>query len=141
MKVNSSSNEAGLCGAGVLFMALDTNRFLFIKRSDTGDNAGCWCCPGGGVDDHETIEEGARREVAEEVGFTGDYRLHQLDRNLRDGYTFHNHIATVPTEFTPVLNHEHTDYVWTKEIPENLHPGLAQSLDAWQGRQGIEVSP
>lgn len=47
-------------------------KVLLIKRGDDPDDpfAGCWALPGGCVeiDDHETFEQAARRELAEETG-------------------------------------------------------------------------
>lgn len=137
--LTASPNSPGGHGAGVLFMAADTGRFLFLKRSAHGDAAGTWCCPGGGVEDYETIDQAVRRECEEEIGFSAPYELSHMHRDDNNGYTFHNHLAMVPTEFTPVLNEEHDDHVWSSELPENLHPGLDRSLTAFGGRQGVSV--
>jgi 8-oxo-dGTP pyrophosphatase MutT (NUDIX family) len=45
----------------------DNNRVLLVKFSYRGES--WWAAPGGGLEDHETHEEAARREVAEETGF------------------------------------------------------------------------
>lgn len=42
-------------------------KVLFIKRSGVSGD-GMWCFPGGHLDMYEEIEDGARREVREEVG-------------------------------------------------------------------------
>jgi len=128
-------------GAGALLFCPDTQRFLFIKRSDTGDHAGTWCCPGGGVEEHETVEEAVRRECEEEIGYRPEGELLHMNRDAQDGgqFIFHNHFCLVPEEFEPVLNPEHTDFVWSEEPPEPLHPGLANSMREWAGRQGVSV--
>jgi len=139
MKVHSSAPATGQCGSGVLFMALDTGRFLFVKRSPDSYSPNTWCCPGGGVEDYETIEQAARREVSEEIGYSEPYDLVHIHRDvLPNGYVFHNHMAAVDHEFEPMLNHEHTDFRWSNTLPENLHPGLERSIEAWQGRQGVD---
>jgi 8-oxo-dGTP pyrophosphatase MutT (NUDIX family) len=130
------------CGAGVLFFAQDTGKFLFLQRSNTGDEPGTWCCPGGGVEDYETIDQAVKRETQEEAGFSGDYDLIHMNRDVQpDGFTFHNHMAILPTEFEPQLNDEHVAYVWTDELPEPLHPGLQRSLDAWSQRTQSNSPP
>ncbi len=139
MKIKSSAPVAGRCGAGVLFMAADTLRFLLLKRSAHCDTPNTWCCPGGGVEDNETIDQAVRRECQEETGFAGDYQLEHMHRDVNEGYTFHNHLAVVPSEFTPVLNDEHSDFQWCDSLPADMHPRLELSLNAWQGRQGVEI--
>jgi 8-oxo-dGTP pyrophosphatase MutT (NUDIX family) len=49
---------------GVLFNA-ERTQVLLIKRRDIP----VWVFPGGGLDPHETPEEGAKREVFEETGY------------------------------------------------------------------------
>ena len=140
MKVKASPQTNGGHGAGVLMQAADTGRFLFIKRSPTGDAAGTWCCPGGGVEDNETIDQAVRRECQEEIGYDEPYELIHMHRNTTpNGYCFHNHLAIVPTEFEPTLNEEHTEHQWSNEFPQPMHEGLMQSVDSWLGRQGTEV--
>ncbi len=131
----TAERETGF-GGGVVFIAKPTGRTLWLKRSDRGDLPGTWCCPGGGIEDNETIEEGVRREVREEAGYDGDYKLHHMHRNVMPGFVYHNHWAEVPEEFEPVLNDEHTDYMWTHEIPEPCHPELRKALKVFSKRMG-----
>lgn len=142
VKLHSSAQIPGGHGAGVLFYCPNTQRFLLLKRSVAGDSPGTWCCPGGGVENNETIEQAARRECEEEMQLARDseYTLHHMHRdfNSENGYCFHNHFATVPCEFTPALNNEHTEYAWVSEFPEGLHPGFQRSVEAFQDRYGAE---
>ncbi len=46
------------------------NAFLLLRRSPTDTGAGLYENPGGGVDEGETLEEAAVREVFEEAGIT-----------------------------------------------------------------------
>jgi 8-oxo-dGTP pyrophosphatase MutT (NUDIX family) len=120
-------------GAGVLFIDPETKRCLWIKRSENGDFPGYWCCPGGGVEDHETIDQAVRREVQEECGYSEPYDLHHLSRIEQPGFVYHNHIAAVP-EFEPTLNDEHTEFVWSNTMPEPIHPGLKQAIEEYTAR-------
>ena len=132
MKV-TAGRETGF-GGGVLIFALDTKRFLWIRRSKYGDQPGTWCCPGGGIEDDETIDQGVHRECEEEIGFSGRMELLHMHRDVQDNFVFHNHYASVPTEFVPTLNEEHTEYLWAAEPPQPLHPRLALSMQKWKDR-------
>jgi 8-oxo-dGTP pyrophosphatase MutT (NUDIX family) len=46
------------------------NTFLLLRRSPTDTGAGLYENPGGGVDEGETLEEAATREVFEEAGIS-----------------------------------------------------------------------
>lgn len=128
-----AERETGF-GAGVLFIAADTGRALWVKRSDQGDFAGHWCCGGGGVEDNETIEQAVRREVREELGYSEPYELQHMHRTRDKDFIYHNHIAVVPTEFTPVLNAEHSAYVWADTAPSPAHPKLIEAINAYTAR-------
>ena len=131
-RIESSPATRGSFGSGVLFIS-PRSRILLLRRSASSDQPGTWCGPGGGVE-NETIEEAARRETAEEVGFSDPYVLHHLARITTDGYVFHNHLAAVDHEFEPILNDEHDEFMWTASLPENLHPGLRLALDEFVSR-------
>jgi 8-oxo-dGTP pyrophosphatase MutT (NUDIX family) len=45
-------------------------RVLLVRFAYRGES--WWAAPGGGLEDHESHEEAARREVAEETGFELD---------------------------------------------------------------------
>lgn len=129
----TAGRETGF-GGGVLIFAADTKRFLWIKRSAYGDFAGHWCCPGGGIEEFETIDQGVHRECQEEIGFFGKMTLEHMHRDVQPNFVFHNHVAVVPHEFEPNLNQEHTDYLWSQEPPTPIHPRLAYSMDQWKER-------
>jgi len=53
----------------VIVLDLD-GRVLLFRYDDVPPNGRHWCPPGGGLDDGEDYAAGARRELAEETGWT-----------------------------------------------------------------------
>jgi 8-oxo-dGTP pyrophosphatase MutT (NUDIX family) len=117
--------------AGILFVA-PSGKVLLLRRSDDEPNfAGHWALPGGKVDDGETPELGADREVREEIG-AQDGRKKLLDRRVTpNGMVFHTFAQAAPSEFVPRLNHEHTGYAWAplRMLPGPMHPAVQRTLD------------
>lgn len=57
--------------AGILILN-EHGQALFLKRGPGGDCPGCWCTPGGRIEDGETAIEAAVRETEEEAGIKID---------------------------------------------------------------------
>ncbi len=117
-------------GAGVMLTDPGSGAVLFLKRGDDGDHPGEWCFPGGTIEDGETEEQAARREMREETGNLAAESFQVVDRG--DRFTTFGHFMP---KFTPALNNEHTDYAWTRptEAPEPLHPGVRMTLNKLRG--------
>lgn len=132
--------------AGVAFVAPGA-MMLFLKRSGTGDHAGEWCFPGGGIEGTETAEKAARREVAEETGseiFLESGPLVEADRRTSaEGVDFTTFRQPVVEEFVPVLNEEHCAFRWApvSDPPNPLHPGVRVVLSnvAMDSRAGEKI--
>jgi 8-oxo-dGTP pyrophosphatase MutT (NUDIX family) len=116
--------------AGVMLLSAE-GRVLFLRRSRSGDHAGQWCFPGGGIEDGETPQEAAIRELAEECDIAAKPRhLSFWTRRIADDVDFTTFIVRGVEEFDPVLNGEHTQFLWAdpKQPPRPLHPGCEIAL-------------
>lgn len=117
--------------AGVFFYAQDTNRFLFLLRSDD-KNPGNWGIPGGKIEKDESLSEGIERECLEEVGyFPIDSKLVPIQKFVNNTFTYHTFFCVIPNEFKPLLNEEHCGYCWIdpEHYPKPLHPGLFNTIN------------
>jgi 8-oxo-dGTP pyrophosphatase MutT (NUDIX family) len=115
--------------AGVMLIANETGRVLFMRRTD-GQG---WAFPAGGIDPGEDARGAAHRELGEETGFAPwPASLAQLDQRVTNGVHFSTFEALCAHEFKPILNGEHDAYTWAT-IAEaltwpDLHPGVHATL-------------
>jgi len=117
--------------AGVFFYSKNTNRYLYMLRTDS-KNPGNWGIPGGKIEDNETLLEGIIRECEEEVGyFPQDGKLIPIQKFINNSFTYHTFFCEVENEFVPILNEEHCGYAWVGEsqYPKPLHPGLFSTVN------------
>lgn len=126
----------GAQGAGCIFMAKDTGRFLIAHRSAHVEQPGTWGTWGGAIDQGESPEAAAQREAEEEAGHTGDVKLIPLfvfeaKKQEKVVFRYSNFLAIVPTEFEPHLNWESQGFRWCQfgKWPTPLHFGLKAVLD------------
>ena len=64
------SQELRLRQAGRVIVLDPEDRVLLFRYDEGPPNGRHWCTPGGGLDDGEDYAAGARRELAEETGWT-----------------------------------------------------------------------
>lgn len=117
--------------AGVFFYAKDTQRFLYLLRTDN-KNPGNWGIPGGKVEEDETLFEGIERECSEEIQYFPDNaKLIPIQKFVNNTFTYHTFFCAVEKEFIPRLNEEHCGYAWVGEgqYPKPLHPGLFSTVN------------
>ena len=117
--------------AGVFFYSKQTQRFLYLLRTDA-KNPGNWGIPGGKIDKGETLLEGIIRECEEEIGhYPSDAKLVPIQKFINHSFTYHTFFCQVADEFIPTLNEEHCGYAWVGEdqYPKPLHPGLFSTVN------------
>ncbi len=118
--------------AGVLLVAYDTGRCLFLKRSTLIPEGEKWGIVSGGIEKGETPTNAIRREMQEELGHEEDiiFNLAYVHDSKDEDFGFYNFIGAVEKEFQPTLNYEHSEYKWVPydDIPTPLHFGVAEFL-------------
>ena len=126
--------------AGAIIFAKQSKRFLLVKCSNKVTEPGKWGLVGGHIESGETPEQALLREMQEEVKLTFSGKLHPLyvfEPNKHDNSAkYTTFLAMIEMEFTPVLNDEHTEFLWVKSLHRDnlpvrhyLHPRLAALLD------------
>jgi 8-oxo-dGTP pyrophosphatase MutT (NUDIX family) len=117
--------------AGVFFYSSNTQRFLYLLRTDNR-NPGNWGIPGGKIENGETLFEGIARECEEEIGmFPSNAKLVPIQKFINNSFTYHTFFCEVVDEFIPILNDEHCGYAWVggNQYPKPLHPGLFSTVN------------
>src|ERR1035437_463258 len=120
----------GDAGAGALVVAKNTGRILLFKRAEDVNEPGTWNLMGGKVDTGETPANAAMREVEEESGLDGDYKMTPVYTFRHKDFRYDNFLIVIPSEFTPQLNWEHDTSQWVEwgEWPHPMHFGLEALL-------------
>lgn len=128
-------------GAGCIFLALDTKKIGLALRSDAVQEPNTLGTVGGALDRNKDLKgtepsdaeyiAGTKKEVQEEVGYSGSMKLVKLLLSkvpTRAGtiFTYQNFLCIVPTEFTPKLNWESSDFFWLTldELLNWNHPDI-----------------
>jgi 8-oxo-dGTP pyrophosphatase MutT (NUDIX family) len=121
----------GAAGAGSIFFARKTKRFLLAFRSKDCKEPHTWAVWGGAIDIGETPEQAVMREKWEEAGYEGDVILLLIYIFTAPGFTYHNFVSIIDDEFEPTLNWENETSGWfaLDEFPEPLHFGLQAVLN------------
>ncbi len=124
--------------AGCLFIAKDTGRILIAHRSGQVDEPGTWSTFGGKLDIEETPKQAIERELEEETGFTGKYKISHLYTFQDKEFKYHDYVVIVPFEFNPKLNWENENAEWFDfgDWPDPMHFGLETLL--WHAGSKIE---
>ena len=122
---------------------------LTLRHASMASHAGQWALPGGRIDDGETPEQAALRELAEEVGLRLDSAavLGRLDDFVtRSGYAITpvvvwgaeaRDLVASPREVAsihriPIREFMRADAPWLDPIDDSIHPVLRMPVgDSW----------
>ncbi len=116
----------------------DKDLFLVVKRNEN-DNLypGSWEFPGGHLEKGETLKDGLKRELEEEIGFTENFNpiiTHYFDElNERNNELIHDleldFIINVDSSKIDIkLSDEHSDYKWVTRDSEYLDDFIKDKL-------------
>jgi 8-oxo-dGTP pyrophosphatase MutT (NUDIX family) len=128
MAINTMSSAVG-----IWFYSIKTNRYLYLMRNDP-KHPDSWGLPGGKIEPEETMLGAMERECREELGYVPEFqRLIPIEKftSADGGFSYHTFFCSVPTEFIPLLNDEHSGWAWVQSgtWPKPLHPGLWSTIN------------
>jgi len=131
---------------------------IFVWRGETvlvmhRARDGIWNVPAGQIEDGESFEDGAARELMEEAGLEADlidldmpiwYEVEPQFQHLYAAGEYRvlvgSYAAVAPAGWEPTLNHEHDDYRWCslRDAVELLFwPEARQGARAAAARLGL----
>ncbi len=124
------AHEKGLLHKTVISEVIDSKgRWLLVKQSKDRQDAGQYVSPvGGHVTSGETNEEALRREVGEEIGFTGDLKYELSGKKIFNRHVIGRHenhffiVYKIYSNKEPVINRESESYKYftEKELKREL---------------------
>lgn len=116
----------------------DNDLFLVVKRNENDElYPGAWEFPGGHLEDGETLKEGLKRELMEEIGFIEEFDpviTHYFDEiKEKNGEMIHNleidFIINVDSSNVNIkLSNEHSDYKWVMKNSDYLDDFIKDKL-------------
>ena len=116
----------------------DKDLLLIVKRNENDElYPGAWEFPGGHLEKGETLKDGLKRELKEEIGFTDEFNpiiTHYYDEvNEKNNVLVHDleidFIINVDSSKINVkLSNEHCDYKWVTKDSEYLDEFIKDKL-------------
>lgn len=116
----------------------DKDLLLIVKRNENDDlYPGAWEFPGGHLEKGETLKEGLKRELEEEIGFTDEFNpqiTHYYDEvKVKNGELVHDLeidfiINVDSTKVNVKLSNEHCDYKWVTKDSKYLDEFIKDKL-------------
>lgn len=121
--------------AGILIKCASTNNVFLLLRSDDSDEPNTWALVSGGINKGETILDGLKREISEELSINPDtigYSYVGTEYDVDKGIKFYYYEGFTSYEFTPTLNAENKQYGWFSKdsLPTPLYPNIETKIDA-----------
>lgn len=115
------------------------DELLIVKRNENDDlYPGTWEFPGGHLENGETIKEGFKRELYEEIGFNLEFHpiiTHYYDEiKNKDNKLIHNLeidfiINVNKWDINIILSDEHCNYKWVTKDSELLDDYIKAKLE------------
>lgn len=94
-------------------IVIDGDKFLILKRSDkVGGSRGFWNFPGGSVEEGESYDVAAARELQEEAGLVVDPKDLEYIGEWRRGDLALHHFITDKFSGKVTINYESSDFAW-----------------------------
>ena len=116
----------------------DNDLLLIVKRNENDElYPGAWEFPGGHLENGETLKEGLKRELREEIGFTDEFDpiiTHYYDEvKEKNGLLVHDLeidfiINVDSTKINVKLSDEHCNYKWVTKDSEYLDEFIKDKL-------------
>jgi len=124
--------------SGLIIYSLDTQKILCLLRSSKVSEPNTWSITvSGKVDGNESSVDAAKREMKEELGYTGITSVPKLFDVYTDiddegeNFVFKTYFIAIPREFKPRLNFEHKRAFWwdgKETIKGELHFGTKKLI-------------
>ena len=116
----------------------DNDLLLIVKRNENDElYPGAWEFPGGHLEKGETLKDGLKRELEEEIGFTDEFEpiiTHYYDEvKEKNNVLIHDLeidfiINVDSTKINVKLSDEHCDYKWVTKDSEYLDEFIKDKL-------------
>ena len=137
------SNMTKLKSSGAIFLSKKTKRILLLQKS-AGKHEGVWGLVGGKVNKDESIWQGFKREVEEEIGFFPDViKSIPLENYVSqdEDFNFQTYVCIVEDEFIPKLSNEHNGWCWCEltKYPKPIHRGVKNTIDDKVSKAKLET--
>lgn len=135
IKMNKEKVETRIVLTGIL---RDNDLFLIVKRNENDElYPGVWEFPGGHLENGETIKEGLKRELYEEIGL--DINFNPIITHYSDEMKVKNEKIIYDLEIDFIINvnrndiniklsNEHSDYKWVVKDSEYLDDFIKDKL-------------
>jgi 8-oxo-dGTP diphosphatase len=118
----------------VMCVVVKDGRFLLIKRGKGTRMAGYWCHVSGRLEDGETLQQAAERELQEEVGLVGEaMRELAISTTEAEEFALHWFAMKILADCEVTCSEEVDELRWvTIEEYENLTPRFEKNLKLLQ---------
>lgn len=127
-----NENEKIESVGGVLIKSTETDKVLLLLRND-GREEELWSFVTGGIEEGESVLEGLKREITEEIGIDPNIIEYKFIEEVKISKTkvLHYYEGLTNSEFKAILNDEHHEYGWFSkdDLPSPLYTGVKEKIN------------